>query len=533
MKNDKDITIYKMMEKMSNRISEKEIFVFPETGKRYTYKEFDKKVNEACKGLIVQGITKGSHVGLWMDNIEEWFILFFALNKIGAITIPINPKYNIDEMNYILNKFDIDMLVMSIGYKKVHKDIINNIIPNMIVPNNNYPRLNKIITIGFENNNAITYSNMIESGKNIKNNIINELYNNTFSEDDSIILPTSGTTGYSKGVQLNNYQLIRNGFDIGERYGLNGNDKMLIQVPMVHCFGITLSMLAALTHGSCMNVVSSFNAELALKIIEQEKITCINGVPSMYNEILNNNSFYQYDISSLKKGIMAGSNCYPEFMKKASTMMNMKIISVYGLSEASPGCTMSSIYDNDFIRFNTVGNVLPGIECKIIDPETKMEVDIGEEGEFIVRGYNVMKEYYNDYEETKKVIDENGFLHTGDIAKKLSDQTFVIIGRYKDVIIRGGENIYPSEVMRILNKCPGVIDSCVFGVKDSKLGQEIKACIIAENECVTVDNIIKYMRQNCAKYKIPKYFEFVPEFIKNNNGKVLKYKMEQKYSKTY
>ena len=517
----KDMTISNIIEESSNRIPNREVFIFKEINKRYTYKEFNEKVNKVCNGLIKKGIKKRSHVGLWMDNIEQWYILFFAVNKIGGIVVPINTSFKSEEMDIILNNFDIDYLFMSEGYNKEYPNYINKIINNFVLPSNKYKRLKEIITIGFKCNNCSNY-------EDIENNEIKKIENNTNGSDICIILPTSGTTGMPKGVELTNNQLIKNGYDIGERYELSSNDNMLINVPMFHCFGITLSMLAALTHFSKMNVLSHFNSSKVLKIIEDEQITCINGVPTMYKAIMNDPNFINTNISSLKKGIMAGSNCLPDQMREVSTKMGMKVISVYGLSEATPGCTMSSISDSEYIRENTVGSALPDIECKIIDPKTNIECEIGQIGEFVVRGYNVMNGYYNNITETNKVIDKNGFLHTGDLAKKIDNDNYVITGRIKDTIIRGGENIYPKEVMSILNKCPGVIDSCVFGVKDVIYGEEIEACVISDGS-VTEEEIRKFMKLNCASYKIPKYIKFVDDFIKNAAGKVLVYKMKEAY----
>ena len=526
----KKLTIFRMMEMVKDNIPNREMFVFPETGMRYTYDEFNKKVADVSRSLIAMGVGKSDHVGLWMDSIEEWYILFYACNKIGAISVPINTGSKSYEINIILKNFDIDYLFMTKGFDGNYPNHIKKIIPEMKTPNDEYPRLKKIISIGFEEDNCINYDDFIDKGSNVSIDEVNHYYNNTSSDDICIILPTSGTTGIPKGVELNNIQLIRNGFDIGERYKLNGFDKMLIQVPMFHCFGITLSMLAALTHCTTMCVISHFKASVAIKTIETEKITCMNGVPTMYRSILENDAFDTIDFSSLIKGIMAGSNCLPSLIEEVEEKIGMKIISVYGLSEASPGCTMSSVNDSKDIRTYTVGSSLPEIECKIIDPITSEECPIGVRGEFVVRGYNVMNGYYNDSGMTDRVIDSNGFLHTGDIALKRDDGTYEITGRIKDTIIRGGENIYPKEVEMIINQCPGVVDSCVFGVDDPIFDQEVAACVITDGD-VIVDDIRSFMKEMGAKYKIPKYFVIVDEFIKNAAGKVRVAEMAKVYSK--
>ena len=526
--NNNKLTIYKVLEMSAKRIPNREIFTFPETGKRYCYSEFNDKVNKACGSLMAIGVKSGSHVGLWMDSIEEWFVLFFAINKLGAIAIPINTSFKSSEMHYILKTFDIDYLFMSEGYDKKYPKHIKRLIPDMRIPNDEYSRLKDIVTIGFCNDNCILYDDFIKMGDKTSEKDMFKYDMN--SNDICIILPTSGTTGMSKGVELTNFQLIKNGYDIGERYILNKDDKMLIQVPMFHCFGITLSMLAALTHFTPMCVIGHFKASAAIDAIRTEKITCMNGVPTMYRAILDDQKFDSTDFSSLTKGIMAGSNCLPSFMMEASEKIGMRIISVYGLSEASPGCTMSSVEESEEVRFNTVGLGLPDIDCKIVDPETGLECPVGVNGEFIVKGYNVMNGYYNNSDMTASVIDDKGYLHTGDIAARNPDGTYVIMGRYKDTIIRGGENIYPKEVELIMNQCPGVKDSCAFGVDDDRFGQEVAVCVIADDN-VTESDIRSFMGEIVAKHKIPRYFFFVNQFIKNAAGKVMVRKMAEVYSK--
>ena len=528
--NEENMTISRFMEVVSKKIPEHEMFIFPETGVRYSYYEFNKKVEDACRSLIAMGVGKGDHVGLWMDSIEEWYILFYACNKIGAISVPINTGSKSHEMNIILKNFDIDYLFMTKGFDGKYPVHLRKIIPDMEVPCSKYPRLKNIVSIGFDDENFTSYDDFIFNGKTVSIEEVEEKYSLTRSSDICIILPTSGTTGMPKGVELSNIQLIRNGFDIGERYKLNGFDKMLIQVPMFHCFGITLSMLASLTHCSTVCILSHFKAINAMQIIEDEGITCMNGVPTMYRAILDNEDFDKFDFSSLTKGIMAGSNCLSSLMREASRKLGMKIISVYGLSEASPGCTMSSVDDSEEIRSCTVGTSLPNVECKIVDPVTGKDCPDGVRGEFIVRGYNVMRGYYNDQEMTDRVIDSNGFLHTGDIALRRSDGSYEITGRIKDTIIRGGENIYPKEVEMIINQCPGVVDSCAFGVDDPVFGQEVCACVITDGS-VSVYDIREFMKEMGAKYKIPRYFVVVDEFIKNAAGKVMVGEMSKVYSK--
>lgn len=521
-----EITIYKIMRKSVIRIGNKEMFIFPETGKRYTYKEFDEKVTDVCRSMIALGIGKESHVGIWMANIEEWYILFFACNKIGAIAVPLNTSFKFKEMDEMLKKFDIDYLFMTKGYRGNYPEIINKIIPEMKIPCSTYPNLKEIVGVDFECDNCTAYDDFIGRGKNIDITKITKMSENMCSYDVAIILPTSGTTGIPKGVELTNGQLIKNGFDVGERYELNKADKMLIQVPMFHCFGITLSMIASLTHGASMCCISHFSPEKSIQVINDEQITCMNGVPTMYNDIINHPSFESDKVRSLKKGIMAGANCLPSDMVQAEESLGMTVFSVYGLTEGSPGCTMSAIYDSQDIRYNTVGEALPNIECSIINPKIGKECAIGEEGEFVVRGYNVMYGYYNDKEATNGTIDGDGWLHTGDLAKKRKDGTYVITGRIKDIIIRGGENISPKAVSVILNECSGVVDSCVCGIPDPKYG-EIVAAAIKTDGTVTINEIMTYMKEMCPSYMIPARYKIVEYFPTNAAGKVLPHKVKK------
>ena len=522
MKN--EYTIYKIMERISKKIPNKEMFSFPEEKINYTYEEFNNEVKKCAKGLISMGVKKGDNIGIWMDNISRWYIIFYASNMIGAKAVPINTSFNKLELNNIINNFDIKYLFSSNGYKDKYIPIIDNII-------NENSNIKKVITIGFDNDKAIRYDDMIKNGNTISDVALDSFKKNTYGKDICIILPTSGTTGFPKGVELTNKQLIKNGNDIGERYDLGRNDNMLIQVPMFHCFGITLSMLSSLTHLSKMTVLSHFNSDVALKTIEDEKITCINGVPTMYRQIINNSNLSKTDISSLTKGIMAGSNCLPDFIEEVTKILNMKIISVYGLSEASPGCTMSSVYDKYEKRKNTVGKKLPSMKCKIVDSKTNKEVKKGEIGEFVVKGYNVMKGYYNNSDETNKVIDSKGWLHTGDLARKNKDGYYEITGRIKDMIIRGGENIYPKEIEMVISKVNGVVNATVFGVDDDVYGQEVVAYVKPEGK-LTEDEIRKYMSENCARYKIPKYIEITDYMPTNKAGKILVHKMKEHFIET-
>ena len=511
-------TISNIIKEYSEKFPDRIGFSFPEVNTEYTYKSFYEEVCEVSKGLISMGVKKSDNVGIWMTNTKEWFIFFFAIIKIGAVAVPLNTRFKSEDMKYIINKLDIHTIVMEEGRKKDYMDIIDSIIPECNIKN--------IISTDFKDNKTITADELKNKGKKIGDEVLISYEEKVVGEDAAVVLPTSGTEGFPKGAILKHSALIKNGFDIGERLDLNTKDNMLIQVPMFHCFGITLSMMSSLTHISKITVISQFDSDLSLDVIEKEGITCVNGVPTMFESIINNSRFSKEKTRTLSKGIMAGSNCLPNFIEKVMNEIDMTIVSVYGLTEASPGCTMTSVFDNKEKRMYTVGSNLPDVECKIVNPDTGIECKIGEEGEFITRGYNVMQGYYNMPVETEKVI-KDGWLYTGDIAKKDKDGYYVITGRIKDIIIRGGENISPKEVEILINNCPGVSSSVVFGIDDKVYGQEVMACVIGN---VDAETIKKQLKSRCASYKIPKFIEIVDDFPKNAAGKVLTRELRRIYN---
>ncbi|MBR5126344.1 MAG: AMP-binding protein, partial [Oscillospiraceae bacterium] len=342
---------------------------------------------------------------------------------------------------------------------------------------------------------------------------------------------TSGTTGFPKGVMLTHYNVVNNGKCIGDRLGLSTADRFLIQVPMFHCFGMVLSMTSSMTHGATICPLPYFSAKSSLACINQERITAMNGVPTMFIAMFNHPDYRKTDFSHMRTGIMAGAGCPPELMRRAAQPdeMNMRgIVSVYGQTESSPGSTMSAWTDPLDLRTNTVGYDFPHVECKIIDPETGEEVGIGVNGEFCSRGYNTMKGYYKMPEATRATVDAEGWLHSGDLACKDPDGTYRITGRLKDMIIRGGENIYPKEIEEFIYTHPAVRDVQVIGVPDKRYGEEIMACIILkEPGSLTVEEMTAYIRASMARHKVPRYIEFVDSFPMNAAGKILKYKMRQ------
>ncbi len=502
-----------------------------------TYSEFRDEVDVVARSLMALGVKAGDHVAVWATNVPEWYLTFWATTKIGAVLVTVNTAYKIHEAEYLFKQSDTHTLVMVKGYRDSDYDkIINELCPELKklkkgepLHAKRLPFLRNVITVGFEQEGCLTYSEMMKYSKNVSQEELIKVANEVSVNDVCNMQYTSGTTGFPKGVMLTHYNIVNNGKCIGDRMDLSTADRMMIQVPMFHCFGMVLAMTASMTHGVTICPLPYFSPKPALQCINQERITCFHGVPTMFIALLAHEDFEKTDFSYMRTGIMAGSPCPVSVMQEVLDKMNMKEITiVYGQTEASPGCTMSSTDDSIDVRVNTVGRNLPNVECKIVDPETGEDLPDNAIGEFVARGYNLMKGYYKMPKETAKAIDENGWLHTGDLALRMPDGNYRITGRLKDMIIRGGENLYPKEIEDFLYTHPKVSDVQVVGVPDEKYGEEAYAfIIIKEGETLTEAEIRDFCIKNIAKHKVPRYFDFVDSFPMNVAGKILKYKMRE------
>ncbi|HZK21881.1 MAG TPA: AMP-binding protein, partial [Oscillospiraceae bacterium] len=502
-----------------------------------TYSEFRDDVNEFAKSLIALGVKPGTHVAVWATNIPQWFVAFWATTKIGAVLVTMNTSYKIHEAEYLLRQSDAHTLIMIDGFRDSHYSaIIQEICPELKstqqgrpLHSRRLPFLRNVITCGFSMDGAITWERALQMGESVPIEEVERRAAAVDAHDVCNMQYTSGTTGFPKGVMLTHYNIINNGKCIGDRMDLSTADRLMIQVPMFHCFGMVLAMIAAMTHGSTIFPLPYFSAKPALECINQERITAFHGVPTMFIAMLSHADFARTDFSYMRTGIMAGSPCPVAVMTDVMNKMNMNEITiVYGQTESSPGCTMSRTDDPIDVRVGTVGSALPEIQCKVIDPETGKEVADGVNGEFIAKGYNIMKGYYKMPKATRAAIDKDGWLHTGDLAARTPDGNFKITGRLRDMIIRGGENIYPKEIEEFLYTHPGINDVQVIGVPDTRYGEEIMAYIILkENENLTADEVKEYVKSHMAHHKIPKYIDFVTEFPMNAAGKILKYKMRE------
>ena len=502
-----------------------------------TYTEFRRDVDECAAALISLGVKAGDHVAVWATNIPAWFITFWATTKIGAVLVTVNTAYKIHEIEYLLKQSDTHTLVMiedckDINYREIIEELcpeLQQMQPGEALYSKNLPFLRNIVTVGFSMQGCLTWEQMLARAEDIPYEEVRRRASLVKPDDVCNMQYTSGTTGFPKGVMLTHRNIVNNGKTIGDRMDLSTADRMMIQVPMFHCFGMVLSMTSTMTHGGTLSPMPYFSPKSSLACINDEHITCFNGVPTMFIALFNHPDFAKTDFSYMRTGIMAGANCPADLMRRAADEMNMReIISVYGQTEASPGCTMGEVNEDIDHRVETVGSPFPGVECKVIDPETGEELPDGESGEFVARGFNIMKGYYKMPEATAQTIDADGWLHSGDICCRTPDGYFKVTGRLKDMIIRGGENLYPREIEEFYLTHPKVRDVQVVGVPDERYGEECCAWIILHKGETSDDaEMREFGNAAIARHKVPRYFMFVNEFPMNAAGKILKYKMRE------
>ena len=532
-----DLTFPQVLDRMCEEFPEQYAFRYTECDYTRTYPEFRDDVDTFARSLIKMGVKQGDHVAIWATNVPAWYITFWATVKIGAVLVTVNTAYKIHEVEYLLRQSDTHTLVMVDRYKDSdYVKIINELCPELKTAKKGAPLrikrlpfLRNIITCESTQPGCWNWEEAMSAGDDIP---VTEVYRRAsmISKHDVCNMQyTSGTTGFPKGVMLTHYNVVNNGKAIGDCMDLSTADRMMIQVPMFHCFGMVLAMTASMTHGVTMSPIPAFSPKKGLNCINKEKITCFHGVPTMFIAMLGHEDFPKTDFSHMRTGIMAGSPCPIKVMEQVINEMHMDEICItYGQTEASPATTMSKTTDSIETRVNTVGGPIFGVECKIVDPETGEEVPDGVDGEFCARGYNIMKGYYKMPEATAAAIDADGWLHSGDLLRKLPDGNYKVTGRIKDMIIRGGENIYPKEIEDFIYTHPKVSDVQVIGVPDKDYGEEIMACVILkEGETATEDEIKDFVREHMAKHKTPRYVTFVDAFPMNAAGKILKYKMRE------
>ena len=531
-----DYTFPDVLDRVCEEFPSQYAFRYTELDYTRTYPEFRSDVDTFARALIAMGVRKGDHVAIWATNVPAWYITFWATTKIGAVLVTVNTAYKIHEAEYLLRQSDTHTLVMIDGYKDSdYVGIMKELCPELAtcepgkLESKKFPFLKNIITTDSRQPGCYTWDEAIKLAEQVPYSEV-EARRRTIDKNDVCNMQyTSGTTGFPKGVMLTHYNVVNNGKAIGDCMDLSTADRMMIQVPMFHCFGMVLAMTASVTHGTTMSPITAFSPRKGLACINKEKITAFHGVPTMFIAMLGHPDFEKTDFSHMRTGIMAGSPCPIKTMQDVIEKMHMDEICItYGQTEASPATTMSKTTDSIEDRVNTVGGPIFGVECKIVDPETNEDLPDEVDGEFVARGYNIMKGYYKMPEATAAAIDENGWLHTGDLARRTKKGYYKITGRIKDMIIRGGENIYPKEIEDFLYTHPKVKDVQVIGVPDKQYGEEIMACIILnDGETSSEEEIKQYVLDHMAKHKVPRYVDFVTEFPMNAAGKILKYKMRE------
>ncbi|QGY43575.1 AMP-binding protein [Maribellus comscasis] len=532
-----DYTLGEILEKWALETPDKEFMIYPDRNLRFTYQEFNERVDNLAKGLLYIGIKPGDKVGIWAKNIPDWTTFMYATAKIGAVLVTINTSYKLAELEYLLNNADINTLCLADGYRDSDfVEMIFNLVPELKehargeLVSKKFPELKNVIFIGQEKHRGMfNTSELILLGNHVDDIELESAKETVQCHDVANMQYTSGTTGFPKGVMLSHHNILNNGLATGQCMNYTADEKLLVCVPLFHCFGCVLAVCAVITHGATMVFTEEFDPLMVLASVQKEKCTALYGVPTMFIAELHHPMFDMFDLSSLRTGIMAGALCPIETMNQVMTKMYMKdIIIVYGLTESSPGMTATRTHNSPEVRSTTVGYEFPNVEVKIVDPETGAECPFETQGEICCRGYNVMKGYYNNPEATRDVIDNEGWLHSGDLAVKTKDGFYRITGRIKDMIIRGGENIYPREIENYLYRMPQIEAVEVAGVPSPKYGEQIGAFIkIKKDSSLTEEEVRDFCRGQIARYKTPKYIFFVDEFPMTASGKIQKYKLSE------
>jgi fatty-acyl-CoA synthase len=516
---------------------ENDALIYVDRDFRMTYREFASVVDRLAKGLMAMGVARGEKVAIWATNIPYWVALQFATARIGAVLLTVNTNYKSDELAYLLQQSECENLFLIDGYMDSdYLQIVYDLVPELRSQDRGrldtprFPHLKRVFFLGMEKHRGMyALPEVMAMGALVSDSDYRARQEELDVHDVVNMQYTSGTTGFPKGVMLTHYNIVNNGFWIGENQKFTAADRVCLPVPLFHCFGCVLGVLAAVSHAATLVVLEKFDPVQVMAAVEQEKCTALYGVPTMFIAVLDHGLFDKFDFSSLRTGIMAGSPCPVHVMRQVIDRMYMHEITIcYGLTEGSPVITQTMPGDDMRRRTETVGRPMPRIEVKITDPETGEEKGPGEQGEVCCRGYNVMRGYYNMAEATAKTIDDDGWLHTGDLGVMDENGNLSITGRHKDMIIRGGENIYPREIEEFLYQLEGVVDVQVVGVPSKKYGEEVGAFVIKKSDSdLTGQDIRDFCRGRISRYKIPKHVAFVDAYPMTASGKIQKYKLQE------
>lgn len=531
------ITVGKLLESITAQHPNNEALVYHDRGLRYTYQQFNDVCSQAAKGLMKLGIERGEHVAIWATNYPEWVISQFATGKMGAVLVTVNTNYRTHELEYLLRQSDSTTIILMEEFRgSSYVEMLYEIVPELRhsepgqLKSERLPFLKNVIFLGDKKYPGMyNWSDIMELGRAVSDEELGARLDSLDADDVINMQYTSGTTGFPKGVMLTHNNIVNNARNVVGSINLTQEDRLCIPVPFFHCFGCVMATLGAVSVGATMVPVVFYNPKEVLETVQAEKCTALYGVPTMFIAELNHPDFDQYDLSTLRTGIMAGSPCPIEVMKAVVEKMNLREMTIaYGQTESSPVITQTRTDDSIDRRVSTVGYALPNVEVKIVEPGTSNELPRGVQGELCTRGYHVMKGYYKNPGATSGAIDEEGWLHTGDLATMDEQGYCKITGRLKDMIIRGGENIYPREVEEFLYTHPQIVDVQVVGVPDAKYGEEAAAFVILkEGENVTGEELREYCKGKISHYKIPRYFEIVDSYPMTASGKIQKFKLRE------
>lgn len=521
------------------RLPDQEALISRHQELRYTWQELQQVVNRAARALLALGIKKGDRVGIWSPNCAEWTITQFATAKIGAILVNINPSYRTHELEYALKQSGTSTLILQGAFKSSdYVATLAELAPELrdggpaTFKSAKLPELKRVVCL--DGDRALTgmfsWESMLAHADEVSAEHLAEVQSTLQFDDPINIQYTSGTTGAPKGATLSHHNILNNGFFVARTMALTEKDRMVIPVPLYHCFGMVMGNLGCVTHGATMIYPGDgFDPEATLRAVSEEKATTLYGVPTMFIAELEHPEFERFDLSHLRTGIMAGSICPIEVMRKVIDQMHMQDVTIcYGMTETSPVSFQTQTDAPLEKRVTTVGTIHPHLEVKLVNPETGVVVPRGEAGELCTRGYSVMLGYWNNEEATAKAIDQAGWMHTGDLATMDDEGYVAIVGRIKDMIIRGGENIYPREIEDFLYTHPAISDVQVIGVPDEKYGEEVMAWVkLADGQTLGEDELKAFCKGQIAHYKVPRYVKFVDEFPMTVTGKIQKFKMRE------
>lgn len=537
-------TIGQVIQEAALHYPENPALIQPEFKLRQNYRDFYASCRETAKGLMAMGVKRGDKISVWTTNIPQWVYLQFSLGMIGGILVTVNTNYQSHELEYILKQSDSTTLFLIDSYRDTSfYNTVRNIIPEVdgCKPGHlvcaKLPLMKNIVYIGekVSTPGMFKFTDMINMGKSITDQELEDRMNSLDDQDVINMQYTSGTTGFPKGVMLTHHNIVNNAHMVGDVMGMTDTDSLLIQVPLFHCFGCVMSTLNCVYHASAMVLLEFFDPAKALQTIDAQRCTAVNGVPTMFVAMLNHPDFDHYDMSSLRTGIMAGALCPEETMNQVRTKMHCsEVVIAFGQTESSPVMTMTRRDDPVKLRVASVGRLLPDIEGKIIDPETGNDSPVNVQGEIVTRSACVMSGYYKMPEATTEAIDKEGWLHTGDLGEVDQNGYFKVTGRIKDMIIRGGENIYPRELENFLYKHPKVMNVQVIGISDKKYGEQVLAAIqLKDGQKATPEEFSEFCKGKIARHKIPRYWDFVDGYPMTASGKIQKYKMKEIFSEKY